>query len=412
MAKAVTSGGSLEGRKVVLGVAGGIAAYKAAVLARELCKRGAAVRVVMTRNAKRFVSPLTFATLTQGPVVTSLWRGADNWSIEHISNARWGDLLLVAPATANVVGKLANGIADDALTTLYLAWRGPVLIAPAMNTAMFEHPAYQANEAVLRDRGVQFIEPGVGDLACGEEGQGRLAEVEAIVAAVEACLGQARLLDGVRVLVTAGPTREFLDPMRFLSNPSSGKMGFALADQAARMGGETLLVSGPVNLPAPPGVERIDVVTADQMNEAVARHGDGADLLIFSAAVADFAPAQTAKDKIKKERQSGTLRLRRAPDIAGSFGRQKRPDQVSVGFAAETGRVVESARRKLREKHFDLVVANPINASENVFGSNHNQGWLVARTGRAQRLERMTKTEMASRILLRAIEILHEKKGE
>lgn len=412
LSAAAKQGGSLAGRRIVLGVTGGIAAYKAVELTRELLKRGAQVRVVMTRNARRFVPPLTFATLTQAPVCTSLWRSADSWSVEHISNARWGDLLLVAPATANIVAKFAHGIADDPLTTLYLAWRGPVLLAPAMNTAMYEHPVYRANEKALRDRGVEIVEPEVGELACGEEGRGRLADIEKIVAAVENRLSPDRSLQGMRVLVTAGPTREWLDPIRYLSNPSSGKMGFALAERAAAMGAQTTLISGPVDLPTPPGVERIDVVTAEQMHAAVMERCADADLLIFAAAVSDFAPARIEQAKIKKRTGAMTIRLRPTPDIARAVGERKRRDQVCVGFAADTDRPVDSARRKLREKKFDFVVANPIRSGDNVFGSNHNRGWLVGPKGPAHRLERMTKKQMAERILRHAAEILHLKRGE
>jgi len=421
---------SLSGKKIVLGISGGIAAYKAAVLARELRKRGAEIRVVMTEHATRFVTPLTFATLTQAPVCASLWEGAESWSMEHISNARWGDLLVVAPATANIVAKFAHGIADDALTTLYLAWKGPVLLAPAMNTAMYEHPAYRANEAVLRERGVEILGPETGELACGEEGAGRLAEVETIVATIEARLTSSGNLNGIRVLITAGPTREHLDPVRFLSNSSTGKMGFALAEQAARMGAEVTLIAGPVALPTPHGVERVNVVSADQMcKEALARC-EKADIVAFAAAVADFAPQQTAARKIKKQARPTMLALRGTPDIAQAFGERKRADQVSVGFAADTDMAIASARRKLRDKSFDFVFANPIRSGgtgilpvkghgqdahategDSVFGSDCNQGWLVGPTGRARRLDRMSKTEIARHILLHAAEILRRKRG-
>ncbi len=401
---------TLAGRKIVLGISGGIAAYKAAELARQLRKRGADLRVVMTRNAARFVSPLTFATLTQAPVCTSLWKPSDTWSIEHVSNARWGDLLLVAPATANLIARFAHGIADDALTTLYLAWRGPVVVAPAMNTAMFEHPAYRANEAALRQRGHAIVGPEPGELACGEEGPGRLASLEAILAAVESALSPARPLEGIRVLVTAGPTREFLDPIRFLSNPSSGKMGFALAEQAARMGAQVTLIAGPVALVAPPGVERVDVVSAQEMHDAVMERCGQADILVFAAAVADFAPERAAESKIRKREWARSLQLRRTPDIARAFGDIKRPDQVSVGFAADTENVIPSARMKLREKHFDFVLANPVRGEEQVFGSEHNRGWLVGPSGRPRPLDRMTKSEMARQILLHAVEVLRRKR--
>jgi len=411
LSKTTNNGQSLEGKKIVLGISGGIAAYKAAQLARELRKRGAELRVVMTEHATHFVAPLTFAALTQAPVCASLWAETDSWSMEHISNARWGDLLVVAPATANIVAKFAHGIADDALTTLYLAWRGPVLAVPAMNTAMYEHPAYRANEAVLRERGVEIVGPETGELACGEEGPGRLADITAIVAAIETRLVAARPLDGVRVLVTAGPTREFLDPVRFISNPSSGKMGFALAEQAARMGAQVALVAGPVALPTPSGVERVDVVSADQMCHEVMARSDKADVLIFAAAVGDFAPMRTATRKIKKQERAETLRLRPTPDIARAFGNRMRLDQVSVGFAADTEAAIKSAQRKLREKNFDFIFANPVSGDETVFGSDHNEGWLIGPLGPPQRLDRMTKAELARRILSRAAEILQIKKG-
>jgi phosphopantothenoylcysteine decarboxylase/phosphopantothenate--cysteine ligase len=276
---------------------------------------------------------------------------------------------------------------------------------------MYENPAYQANESLLRARGVQIVGPGVGELACGEEGAGRMADVEEIVDAVEARLAASRALEGVRVLVTAGPTREHLDPMRFLSNPSSGKMGFALAERAARMGGRVTVVAGPVDLPAPPGVERIDVVSAEQMHDAVAAHSEAVDIAIFAAAVADYTPERTAKHKIKKSGRGRTLGLRPTPDIARAFGERKRADQVSVGFAADTEKALESARRKMKSKKFDLVVANPLRPDDNVFGSDHNRGWLIGTTGRARRLERMTKAEMAGEILQHAVKILHQKRG-
>jgi len=428
---ATTVGGlTLAGKKIVLGISGGVAAYKAAHLARELRKRGAELRVVMTEHATHFVAPLTFATLTQAPVCTSLWGQTDSWSMEHISNARWGDMLVVAPATANIVAKFAHGIADDALTTFYLAWRGPVLVAPAMNTAMYEHPACRANEAILRERGVEIVGPDTGELACGEEGAGRLADVPAIVAAIGARLSSGRPFEGIRVLVTAGPTREFLDPVRFFSNPSTGKMGFALAKQAACMGAQVTLVAGPAVLPTPLGVERVNVVSADQMCEAVMSRCDKADMLVFAAAVADFAPAQAAAKKITKRRWTGALRLRETPDIARAFGERKRADQVSVGFAADTNAAIRSARRKLREKRFDFIFANPLRtggtgilpvkdhgqdahatADDGVFGSDDNRGWLVGPTGRARRFDRIAKTELARRILLHALEIFRQKRG-
>jgi len=402
---------TLAGKKIVLGISGGIAAYKAAALARELRKRGAELRVVMTENATRFVAPLTFATLTQAAVCTSLWQNADSWSMEHISNARWGDLLVVAPATADIVAKFAHGIADDALTTLYLAWRGPIVVAPAMNTAMYEQPVYRANEAALRERGVEIIGPETGELACGEEGAGRLAEAETIVVAIEARLASGRALEGVRVLVTAGPTREFLDPVRFLSNPSTGKMGFALAEQAARMGAKVALVAGPVVLPTPPGVERLDVVSADEMCKAVLSRCEKADILVFAAAVSDFAPERTTTRKVKKERWGKALPLRETADIARAFGERKRPDQVSVGFTADTDGAIASARRKLGEKKFDLAFANPVRSNANVFGSDYNEGWVVGPTGRARRLKRTAKADIARQILLHAAELLRRKKG-
>lgn len=405
--------GGLQGRRIILGVTGGIAAYKAAYLARELRRRAAEVRVVMTANAAQFVAPLTFATLTQAPVATSLWDPATNWSMEHIANARWGDLLVVAPATANIVAKFAHGIADDVLTTLYLAWRGPVVLAPAMNTTMYEHPAYQANEATLRERGVVVVEPESGSLACGEEGQGRLADTDKILLAIEATLTVDRHLEGVRVLITAGPTREFIDPLRYLSNASSGKMGFALAEQAARLGACVTLIAGPVNLPTPHGIRRIDVVTAEEMLRAALEHEAESDLLIFAAAVSDFAAAAPAASKIKKrEGEPPIIHLRENPDIARAVGERKRPGQVIVGFAADTHDPIEAARAKLAEKRFDLIVANPITPDDNVFGSDYNRGWLLGRDGAPLALERMTKNEMAHRILLQAAQLLRAGKGE
>jgi phosphopantothenoylcysteine decarboxylase/phosphopantothenate--cysteine ligase len=394
---------------VGLGVTGGIGAYKAVELVRLLQKRGHRVQVVMTRTARRFVGPLTFEAITREPVITSQFAPGLNAEIEHIALASSMDLLVVAPATANIIGKFAGGIADDFLSALYLATRAPVLMAPAMNTNMWEHEAVRANLATLRRRGVRFVDPGEGYLACGWVGAGRLAEPEVIATAVDAQLdGQRRSLEGRRVLVTAGPTVEDLDAVRFIGNRSSGRMGFALAEQAAARGAEVTLVAGPTPVEPPAGLTLVRVRSAREMHAAVMTHAPNADVVIMAAAVADYTPAGgAATGKIEKG-GALTLQLERTADILLDLGRARgdgaRP--VLIGFAAQTGDPVPAARGKLAAKHVDLIVANDVTAPGAGFDVDTNQVTLVSRDGIDDALPLMSKRDVARRVLDRAEALL------
>ena len=395
------SSSPLAGRTVILGVSGGIAAYKAAELARRLGERGARVVTVLTAGAARFVTPLTFAALTHQPVYTAddLWTPRSG--VEHVRLADQADLVILAPATAHLLGQLAAGMAGDFLTTVVLAvgMRVPVLVAPAMNTHMWRHPAVQANVARLRAWGYRVMDPDAGPLAEGYAGVGRLPEPEAIVARAEALLGGRRDLEGRTVLVTAGPTREPLDPVRFISNRSSGKMGFALAEAARDRGARVLLVTGPVHLPDPPGVQVERVETAAQMLEAVLRYAPQADVIIKAAAVADFRPAHPAEHKIKKGAAAPVVELVPTTDILKELGRRKAPGQVLVGFAAETQDLLENARRKIREKNLDLIVLNDVTQPGAGFEVDTNVVTLVYPDGRRQSLPPMSKRQVADAIL-------------
>lgn len=391
--------------RIVLGVTGSIAAYKAAELASRLIKLGHEVRVVMTRSATELISPLTLQSITGKRVCQSMFEPVKESEIDHISLASWADLLVVAPATANIIGKMAAGIADDLLSTTVMATRAPVLIAPAMNTNMYENPVCQRNIACLRNLGYHFVEPGVGRLACGSSGKGRLAEIELIVEAIQDLLHRQRDLDGRQVLVTAGPTREAIDPVRYISNRSSGKMGYALAEEAAQRGARVILISGPTALQPPPGVEVVPVVTAQEMFEAVAARFAKADLVIKAAAVADFRPVQVATQKIKKGSSGLTLQLERTTDILEYLGRNKER-QVLVGFAAETSDTLNRAREKLIRKNLDLVVANDVSAPGAGFGVETNIATLLFADGSQMELPKMTKKELAKVILDQAAKFL------
>jgi phosphopantothenoylcysteine decarboxylase/phosphopantothenate--cysteine ligase len=390
--------------RIVLGVSGGIAAYKAAEIARALIRNGHEVQTVMTRGAQRFIHPLTFASLTGRKVITGMFSSASpeatlSSSIEHIGVAQEGDLLLVVPATANVIGKFAHGIANDFLSTMYLAFRGPVVLAPAMNNNMWSHPAVEANIGTLRGRGHSIVNPDEGYLACGTIGPGRLAEVDAIVEAVERALKPPVTdLDGETILITAGPTQEPLDPVRYLSNRSSGKMGFALAQAALDRGARVILVSGPVSLTPPPKADTIPVRTAQEMRDAVFANLEPATVVIKCAAVADFRPLAESKQKIKKTSARVSLELDPTPDILAELGR-KRGDRLLIGFAAETENLEKEARRKLETKNCDMVVANRVGQPETGFESDLNEVALVLRTGEFIELPRASKREIADRIL-------------
>jgi phosphopantothenoylcysteine decarboxylase / phosphopantothenate---cysteine ligase len=402
--------------RITLGVTGGVAAYKAAELVRRLQQDGFSVQVVMTRGAREFVTPLTFAALSGQKVITDLFGDSSGGeanlesAIEHIAVAQRTDLLLIAPATADIIAKLARGIADDFLTTLYLASTAPVVVAPAMNVNMWNHAATQENVEMLRARGVKIVDPDEGYLACGMIGAGRLAGQEAILAAVREALKTQRDLEGETVLVTAGPTFEDLDPVRFLSNRSSGKMGYAVAEAAAQRGGKVILVSGPVNLEAPPGVEHIPVRSAKEMHHAVVDRAAVASIAILAAAVADYRPAEQQSEKIKKANVPLTISLEPTTDILAEVARNK-GQKIVVGFAAETGHVAENARKKLAAKNADLIVANDVTAEGAGFDQDTNVVTLFSRDGRDLALPKMSKSEVAQRILdevVRLRSVLHK----
>ncbi len=395
----------LKGKCIILGVTGGIAAYKAAELLRLLVKADAEVHVVMTRSAQEFIAPLTFQTLSGNPVHTELFNLLQEQEIGHISLADRADLVLVAPATANVIGKVANGIADDLLTTTIMATRAKVLFAPAMNSNMWENPVYRENHTKLESLGYHFIEPAYGDLACGWQGQGKLPDPVEIFNSARALLGSNDLA-GKTVLVTAGPTREELDPVRFLSNYSSGKMGYAIACAARNRGARVILVSGPVNLPEPKGVEAIQVVSAQEMYQAVMEKAGQADLIIKAAAVADFRPVVRGDQKVKKgDSETTVVELQRNLDILAELGQQK-GSRILIGFAAETQELLKHAREKLKNKNLDMIVANDVTQEGAGFDSDTNIVRFLSADGNVEELPQMTKQEVAEALLDRAVALL------
>jgi phosphopantothenoylcysteine decarboxylase / phosphopantothenate---cysteine ligase len=397
---------------IALGVTGGIGAYKAVELARELQKRDHEVVAVMTRSARKFVGEVTFEAITRRRVITDQYAPGANADIEHIALASNIALLLVAPATANTIGKFAHGIADDFLSSLYLATRAPVLMAPAMNTNMLEHDAVRRNMEMLAARGVRFVDPGAGYLACGWIGKGRLAEPDVIAAAADALLRQKGTLLGRFVVVTAGPTYEDLDDVRYIGNRSSGKMGYAVAGEAALRGARVVLVSGPTRLDAPPGVELIRVRRAAEMHSAVQGVAADADVIVMAAAVADYAPADGAYSGKLEKRHDGALELTLVPtpDILAELGRQRggAPRPVLIGFAAQSGDPVERGREKLRRKCVDMIVANDITRPDAGFDSDSNAATLISAEGPAgdEVFPLGPKTELAARILDRAEALL------
>jgi phosphopantothenoylcysteine decarboxylase / phosphopantothenate---cysteine ligase len=389
--------------KVLVGVGGGIAAYKAAELVRLLMQDGHEIQVIMTAAAEEFVRPLTFAALTGRKVLTDLF--AIEAAIEHISVAQEHDVLVVAPATADLMAKFAHGLAGDFLSTLYLAFTGAVVIAPAMNVNMWQHPATQANLETLRRRGHRIVEPGAGYLACGMTGPGRLADPETIAEAVrDASRAPRRDLDGMSVLITAGPTQEPLDPVRYISNRSSGKMGYALAEAAAARGARVTLVSGPVQLAPPRNVDVIAVKTAVEMRDAVFARLEGVDIVVKAAAVADFHLSKVPGQKVKKTAARVTLELDPTPDILAELGRKKR-DWLLIGFAAETENLAQESRRKLETKNCDMVVGNLVGGSETGFESDRNEVILALRTGETLALPLAPKREIADRIFDEALKL-------
>jgi phosphopantothenoylcysteine decarboxylase/phosphopantothenate--cysteine ligase len=394
---------------LILGVGGGIAAYKAAELARALMERGHSVQVVLTSAAQEFITPLTFAALTSRKVITDLFssRSAEDIlssSVEHIRVARENEALVVAPATADLIAKFAHGLAPDFLTTLYLAFTGKVILAPAMNTNMWEHPATRENVRILAARGHTILPPDEGPLACGTTGAGRLPDPERIAEAVHSLTAARRDLEGETVLITAGPTQEAIDPVRYITNRSSGKMGYSLAEAAAARGARVILVSGPVQLTAPWGVDLVRVRSAAEMRDAVMRHLPEASIIIKSAAVADYHIARPALEKIKKTGAPMTLELAPTTDILAEAGRKK-GDRLLIGFAAETTNLIEEGRRKMEAKNCDMVVANLVSRQGIGFESDVNEVTLVLRTGELVPLPRASKRDVADWIFDHALKL-------
>jgi phosphopantothenoylcysteine decarboxylase/phosphopantothenate--cysteine ligase len=384
---------------VALGVCGGIAAYKAVEVLRGLQKAGCNVRVAMTKRACEFVQPLTFRALSGHHVVVDDYAPDNPDPIAHITFSQTVDLLIVAPATANMIAKFANGIADDFLSSTYLACTAPVLIAPAMNTTMLEHPATQRNLERLRADGVHFVEPDAGEMACGTIGPGRLSEPDRIVAAALEILGAAKDLTGERLLITVGATREEIDPVRFISNRSSGKMGFALAEAALKRGADVTVVAGVTTATVPQGVRIVNALSAQEMSEVVARESAGASVFIGAAAIADYRPAQRAEQKIKKTNDSITLTLERTPDVLSQVAASRANGMLVIGFAAETENVVENAREKLRAKKLDAIVANDVTQPDSGFDSATNAITIITKDDNPVALPILSKREAADRIL-------------
>ena len=393
---------------IALGVTGGIGAYKAVEVARGLQKRGHEVVAIMTAAATRFVGPVTFEAITRRRVITDQFEPGANADIEHIALASSIDLLLIAPATANILGKLANGLADDFLSTLYTATRAPVLVAPAMNTQMFAHEAVRRNLDTLAARGVRFVEPGEGYLACGWIGKGRLAEPDEIVAAAEAILRPDGPLRGQKILVSAGPTYEDLDPVRYIGNRSSGRMGYAIAAEAARRGADVVLVTGPTSIDAPAVREVVRVRSAAEMHEAVLSRAGAMQVVVMAAAVADYTPADRAEQKVAKTGDRLTLELKKTPDILGDLGRRRLAQgegPVLVGFAAETENVIATATAKRERKHADLIVANDVSRKDAGFDVDTNAVTIVGPDG-AESLPLQAKSRVAAEILDRVEKLL------
>ena len=390
----------LENKKIVLGITGSIAAYKACILARLLIKKGAEVQVVMTPSAKEFITPLTLATLTQKPVVSEFFDRRDGSWHSHVSLGLWADAMLVAPASACTIGKMANGIADNMLVTTYLSMKAPVFVAPAMDLDMYAHPSTQANLQKLQSYGNHIIEPGTGFLASKLEGKGRMEEPEKIVEVLEQFFAKQQKLAGKKVLITAGPTYEKIDPVRFIGNYSSGKMGFALAEVCAEQGAEVTLVSGPVMLQAKhPGIKRIDVESAQQMYEAATKHFPKTDIAILCAAVADFTPKTTADKKIKRKGDDLTIKLQPTQDIAAALGAQKKKKQVLVGFALETDNELKNAKDKMERKNLDLIVLNSLQDKGAGFRVDTNKVTIIDRHSGLTAYDTKTKREVAEDIV-------------
>ena len=399
----------LTGREIVLGVTGGIAAFKSAEIVSLLRKQGANVHVIMTKNATQFVAPLTFETMSANPVVTDTFERPERWEVEHVALAKRADVFVIAPATANILAKMACGLADDMLSTTVLATRAPVLVAPAMNTGMWDNPATQENVERLQQRGVHFIGPEGGFLACGDTGAGRMSEPKDIFDAIEKLLAMQQDLAGLSVLVTAGPTQERLDPVRFITNRSSGKMGYAIAAAAAARGASVTLVTGPTSLPIPQGVNAVRILSTQELYDQMLALCPKMDVVIQAAAPADFTPETVADQKIKKQgNEPLVIRLTQTPDVAAAVGKTKKEGQTLVGFAAETNDVLQNAQKKLAKKNLDLIVANDVTAPGAGFDVDTNIVTFVTQDG-LEKLPKMKKAEVADALLDR---ILRAREGK
>lgn len=397
----------LTNKTIVLGITGGIAAYKAADLASKLTQAGAKVEVVMTESATKFITPLTLRNITGRPVATDMFELSAEYSLEHSALAEAADVVVIAPATANTIAKLAVGLADNLLTCLVLATKAPVIIAPAMNDNMFQNPVTQENLTRLKARGFTIIDPGYGRLASGKVGWGRLADTETIIGTIKQVLGRKGDFAGKRIIVTAGGTQEPIDPVRHIGNRSSGKMGYAVAEVARDRGAEVVLITAPTSLPKLVGIEVVSVQTASEMKKAAAKAVTKADALIMAAAVADYQPKKTVKAKIKKDAPTLTLELVRTPDILTEV----KGDFIKVGFAAESEAVIANAQEKLRKKGLDLIVANDITQADSGFGAETNKVTIIDRKGKVESLPLLTKREVAEKILDRVVELLGKKAG-
>ena len=399
----------LEGKKIVLGITGSIAAYKSCLLIRQLIKKGAEVQVVITPAGKEFITPITLSALTHKPVVSEFFSQRDGTWNSHVDLGLWADAMVVAPCTASTLGKMAHGIADNMLITTYLSMKAPVFIAPAMDLDMFAHPSTQQNIKTLTSYGCHFIEPSSGFLASGLEGKGRMEEPERIVDVLDTFFttqSVANDLSGRRILITAGPTHEKIDPVRFIGNYSSGKMGFALAEECKKRGADVTLIAGPVNLSCSEGIQRIDVESCQEMYEAALQAFPHQDAAILCAAVADFRPAEQSTTKIKRDGSDLTLHLQANPDIAATLGQQKTPDQVLVGFALETNDEFTNAQKKLEKKNFDFIVLNSLRNTGTCFQSDDNQISIISRSGKKD-FSKKSKSAVAEDIINELSIILH-----
>ncbi len=392
----------IQHKQVVIGVAGGIAAYKALDVVSRLKKNSINVHVIMTKSAQQFVTPLSFQSLSQNYVVKDMFDEPKTWEMEHISLAQKADLFVIVPATANIIGKIANGIADDMLTTTVMATKAPVLMAPAMNTNMYENIILQQNIKKLKNMGYNFIEPDTGRLACGDIGKGKLPDPEKIVHEIMQQLNRKLDLSGKKIIVTAGPTCEPIDPVRYITNHSSGKMGYAIAERAACRGAEVVLISGPTALSSPQGVRRVDVNTTLEMYEEVMKYFQWADIIIKAAAVADFRPAVVAENKIKKTDEDITIQMTRNPDILMELGKIKTKDKILIGFAAETQELIENAKKKIKNKNLDFIVANDLTKQGAGFKSDTNIVTIVEKDGNMEYFSKMKKIDLAEVILDKA----------